>query len=57
MRIDFEIHKELLKHFGIDKAPAFLIINKGRVVEIIKETLSKRSLEKIVCNMLSETFG
>ncbi len=29
VRIDFEIHKELLKHFGIEKAPAFLIINKG----------------------------
>ncbi len=48
VRIDFEAHKELLNHLGIDGAPAFLFIDKGEIIEVIKETLSKRNLEKII---------
>jgi thioredoxin-like negative regulator of GroEL len=48
VRIDFEAHKESLNSLGIDGAPAFLFINKGEIIEIIKETLSRKSLEKII---------
>ena len=52
VRIDFEEHKELFNYIGIEKAPAFLIINNGNITDIIKETVSKKSLEKIICNLL-----
>lgn len=53
IRIDLETHIELFSHLGISKAPAFLIINKGNIIEIIKETVSKKSLEKILNKVLS----
>ncbi|MFZ0453820.1 MAG: thioredoxin domain-containing protein [Ignavibacteriaceae bacterium] len=52
VRIDFEAHKELFNYIGIERAPAFLIINNGNIIDIIKETVSKRSLEKIISNLL-----
>ena len=51
IRIDFELHKELLNRWGIDGAPAFLFTNKGEIIEVIKETLSKKKLEKIIREM------
>jgi len=48
VRIDFETHKELLSQFGVDSAPAVLFISRGQVVEVIKETLSRKNLEKLV---------
>ena len=51
VRIDFELHKELLNRWGIDGAPAFLFANNGKIIEVIKETLSKRNLEKIIREM------
>ena len=53
VRIDFETHKELFDYLGINRAPAFLFINNGNIVEIIKETVSKKNLEKILYNLLS----
>ncbi len=53
IRIDFESHKKLFNYIGIEKAPAFLLINKGDVIEIIKETVSKKSLEKILSNLFT----
>ena len=53
VRIDFEEHKELCNCIGIERAPAFLMINNGNIIEIIKETVSKKSLEKIITNLLS----
>jgi len=52
IRIDLEVHKELLSQFGIENAPAFLLISKGQIIEIIKETLSRKSLEQIVRNLI-----
>lgn len=52
IRIDLEVHKELLSQFGIENSPAFLLISKGQIVEIIKETLSRKSIEKIVRNLI-----
>lgn len=48
VRIDYEAHKELLNNLGIDKVPAFLFINNGEIVEVVKETLSRRNLERII---------
>jgi thioredoxin-like negative regulator of GroEL len=53
VRIDFDAHKELFNHIGIERAPAFLLINNGNIIEIIKETVSKKSLEKIISNLIS----
>jgi len=53
VRIDFEANKELFNYIGIEKAPAFLIINEGNIIDIIKETVSKKNLEKIINNLLS----
>lgn len=52
IRMDFDIHKELLVQFGIDSVPAFLLISKGQIIEIINETLSRKSLEQIVRNLI-----
>ena len=52
IRIDLEVHKELLSQFGIESAPAFLLISKGQIIEVIKETLSKKSLEQIIRNLI-----
>ncbi|MCW8810519.1 MAG: thioredoxin family protein [Ignavibacteriaceae bacterium] len=53
VRIDFEVHKELLSQFGIENAPALLLISKGQIIEVIKETLSRKSLEQIVRNLIN----
>jgi thioredoxin-like negative regulator of GroEL len=53
VRIDFEAHKELFNYIGIEKAPAFLVISNGNIINIIKETVSKKSLENIISNLLS----
>lgn len=52
IRIDLDVYKELLSQFGIENVPAFLLISKGQIVEIIKETLSRKSLEQIVRNLI-----
>lgn len=52
IRIDLDVHKELLSQFGIESVPAFLLISKGQIIEIIKETLSRKSLEQIVRNLI-----
>lgn len=52
IRIDLDVHKELLSQFGIESVPTFLLISKGQIVEIIKETLSRKSLERIVRNLI-----
>lgn len=52
IRIDLDVYKELLSQFGIESVPAFLLISKGQIVEIIKETLSRKSLEQIVRNLI-----
>lgn len=48
VRLDFETHRELLIHFGVESAPAILFINKGQVVEVINETLSQKNLESLI---------
>lgn len=48
VRIDFETHKELLNRWGITGAPAFLIVDQGEVIEIIKDALSRKNLDKII---------
>jgi len=53
VRIDFEVHKELLNQFGVISAPALLLISKGQLIEVIKETLSRRRLEKIVRDLVT----
>jgi len=53
VRIDFEVHKELLNQFGVVSAPALLLISKGQLIEVIKETLSRRRLEKIVRDLVT----
>jgi thioredoxin-like negative regulator of GroEL len=53
VRIDLEVHKELLSPFGIENAPALLLISKGQVIEVIKETLSRKSLEQIIRNLIN----
>jgi len=52
LRIDLDVHKELLSQFGIESVPAILLISKGQIIEIIKETLSRKSLEQIVRNLI-----
>ena len=52
IRIDFEINKELLSQFGVESAPAVLLICKGQVVEVIKETLSRKNLKKLVRDLI-----
>lgn len=52
IRIDLDVHKELLSQFGIESVPAIIIINKGQIIEIIKETLSRKNLEQIVRNLI-----
>ncbi len=52
IRIDLDVHKELLSQFGIESVPAILLISKGQIIEIIKETLSRKSLEQIVRNLI-----
>ena len=52
IRIDLEVHKELLSQFGIESAPAFLLISKGQIIEVIKETLSRKSLEQTIRNLI-----
>ena len=52
IRIDLEIHKEFLCQFGIESAPALLIINNGQIIKVIKETLPRINLEKIVRNLI-----
>ena len=52
IRINLEIHKELLSSFGIDSVPALLLIRKGQLVEVIKETLSQKTLEKVIHNLI-----
>ena len=52
VRIDFDTHKELFNYIGIERAPAFLFISNGNIINIIKETVSKKSLEKIISNLL-----
>jgi thioredoxin-like negative regulator of GroEL len=54
IRLDFEIYKELLIQFGVDTAPTVLLINKGQIVEVIKETLSQKKMEAIVLNHISD---
>ena len=58
IRINIDIHKELLRSFGIESVPALLLISKGQIVEVIKETLSQKTLEKIIQNLIyrSDTF-
>ncbi|MEJ2615665.1 MAG: thioredoxin family protein [Ignavibacteriaceae bacterium] len=53
VRIDFDAHKELFNCIGIERAPAFLFIKNGNIIEIIKECVSKKSLEKIISNLMS----
>lgn len=53
IRIDFEINKELLIQFGVESAPAILLIRNGQVVEVIKETLSRKNLKKIVRELIT----
>lgn len=48
VRIDFETHKEILFQFGVEGAPAILLICKGQVVEVINETLSQKNLEGLI---------
>ena len=55
VRLDFEIYKKLLNQFGVDSAPTVLLINKGQIVEVIKETLSQKKMEAIVWNHISHT--
>lgn len=52
IRTDFESHKELLNQFGVDSAPALLFIIRGQVVEVIKETLSRKNLERLVYDLI-----
>ena len=52
IRINFEIHKELLRSFGIETVPALLLISKGQIVEVIKETLSQKTLEQVIKNLI-----
>jgi len=52
IRIDLDVHKEFLSQFGIESVPAFLLISNGQIIEIVKETLSRKSLEQIVRNLI-----
>ena len=52
IRINLEIHKELLHSFGIESVPAMLLISKGQIVEVIKETLSQKRLEQVIQNLI-----
>lgn len=52
IRIDLEIHREFLSQFGIESAPALLILSNGQIIKVIKETLSRKSLEKIVRDLI-----
>ena len=58
IRINLDIHKELLRSFGIESVPALLLISKGQIVEVIKETLSQKTLEQVIQNLIyrSDTF-
>jgi thioredoxin-like negative regulator of GroEL len=51
-RIDFESYKKSLSPFGVESVPAFLLISKGEIIEVIKETISKTRLEKIVQDLI-----
>lgn len=55
IRIELEEHKELFNYLGIERAPAFLLINSGQIIEIIKETVSQKNLEKIVCSLIRKS--
>jgi thioredoxin-like negative regulator of GroEL len=55
VRIELESNKELFDCLEIDRAPALLLINKGQIIEIIKETVSKKNLEKILCNLIRQS--
>ena len=55
IRIDFEIHKELLYSFGVENVPAILLINKGQIVEVIKETLSQKTLQQVIQNFIQRS--
>jgi thioredoxin-like negative regulator of GroEL len=52
LRIDFETHREFLYQFGVESAPAILLMKQGQVVEVINETLSQKNLEEIIHNHL-----
>ena len=54
LRIDFENHKDLLNQFGVDSAPALVFISRGQVVEVIKETLSRKNLERLVYEIIKK---
>jgi thioredoxin-like negative regulator of GroEL len=55
VRIEFEEHKELCSYLRIERAPAFLIMHNGQITEIIKETVSKKNLEIILCNLIGKS--
>ena len=48
VKIDFETHREFLFQFGVESAPAILLLRNGQVVEVINETLSQKNLEALV---------
>jgi len=52
IRIDLETHKELLRSFGIESVPALLLISKGQIVEVIKETLSQKTLQQVIQDLI-----
>jgi thioredoxin 1 len=52
IRIDLESHKDLLRSFGVESVPAMLLINKGQIVEVIKETLSQKTLGQVIQNLI-----
>jgi len=52
IRIDLDNHKDLLYSFGIESVPALLLINKGQIVEVIKKTLSQKTLQQVIQNLI-----
>lgn len=52
IRIDLESHKDLLRSFGVESVPAILLINKGQIVEVLKETLSQKTLQNVIQNLI-----
>jgi len=52
IRIELDTHKELLHSFGIENVPALILINKGQIVEVIKETMSQKALQLIIQNLI-----
>jgi thioredoxin 1 len=52
-RIDYESNKSFLLDCGIENVPSIMLVKDGKIYKLINGTLSKRNLEKLINELLS----